>query len=67
MPGSSAAGDTSGEATAQVIGPTPGYPLRLRGLTRWHLILKGDAPTRLLDLAALPRGWSVDVDPVSVS
>ncbi|MBM3958835.1 MAG: primosomal protein N' [SAR202 cluster bacterium] len=61
------AGDTSGEATAQVIGPTPGYPLRLRGLTRWHLILKGDAPTRLLDLAALPRGWSVDVDPVSVS
>lgn len=60
-------GETSGEATTQVVGPTPGYPLRLRGLTRWHLILKGEAPSRLLDLSALPRGWSVDVDPVSVS
>lgn len=58
---------TSGEGSTRVIGPTPGYPLRVRGLTRWHVILKGEAPERVLDLAPLPRGWAVDVDPISVS
>jgi len=57
----------SGEGSTQVIGPTPGYPIRVRGLTRWHIILKGESPERLLDLAPLPRGWAVDVDPISVS
>ncbi|MBI2965462.1 MAG: primosomal protein N' [Chloroflexi bacterium] len=58
---------TSGEGSTQVVGPTPGYPIRVRGLTRWHIVLKGEAPERLLDLVSLPRGWAVDVDPVSVS
>ncbi|MBI4306148.1 MAG: primosomal protein N', partial [Chloroflexi bacterium] len=57
----------SGEGSTQILGPSPGYPLRVRGLTRWHLILKGEAPSRLLDRVPLPRGWAVDVDPISVS
>jgi primosomal protein N' (replication factor Y) len=57
----------SGEGSTQIIGPTPGYPIRVRGLTRWHIVLKGEVPERLLDLAPLPRGWAVDVDPTSVS
>jgi primosomal protein N' (replication factor Y) len=58
---------SSGEGSTRVIGPTPGYPLRVRGRTRWHVILKGEAPERVLDLTPLPRGWAVDVDPISVT
>ncbi|MBI4220203.1 MAG: primosomal protein N' [Chloroflexi bacterium] len=57
----------SGEGSTQILGPTPGYPFRVRGLTRWHITLKGEAPSRLLDRVPLPKGWAVDVDPVSVS
>lgn len=57
----------SGEAATEVIGPSPSYPARVRGLTRWHILLKGATPARLLDRVSLPRRWIVDVDPISVS
>jgi len=58
---------TSGETGTEVIGPSPGYPFRMRGVTRWHIILKGAYPERLLDRVQLGRDWTVDVDPASVS
>ena len=57
----------SGETGVQVIGPSPSYPFRMRGVTRWHVILKGAYPERLLDRVQLGRDWTVDVDPASVS
>ncbi len=57
----------SGETGSEVIGPSPSYPFRMRGVTRWHIILKGAHPERLLDRVQLGRDWTVDVDPASVS
>ena len=50
-----------------VTGPTPAYPLRVRDTYRWHVILKGPRPERLLDAAPVGDGWVVDVDPVSLA
>ena len=57
----------SGETGTEVIGPSPSYPFRMRGVTRWHIILKGAHPERLLDRVPTGRDWTVDVDPASVS
>jgi primosomal protein N' (replication factor Y) (superfamily II helicase) len=39
---------------------------RVRGRWRWNVILRGDEPSSLLREMPLPRGWTVDVDPISV-
>jgi primosomal protein N' (replication factor Y) len=57
----------SGDTGTEVIGPSPSYPFRMRGMTRWHIILKGAHPEGLLDRVQLGRDWIVDVDPASVS
>ncbi len=57
----------SGETGTEIIGPSPSFPFRLRGLTRWRLLLKGARPERLLDRVTVGRDWTVDVDPVSAS
>ena len=49
-----------------LIGPAPAYPQRVRGHYRWHLILRGGDPRALMDKVPVPRGWIVDVDPVTV-
>jgi len=46
-----------------VLGPAPGFPQRLRGRYRWHVVLRGADPAALLDVVATPPGWDVDVDP----
>jgi primosomal protein N' (replication factor Y) len=51
---------------AQFIGPAPAFLRRLRGRYRWQLLIAAEAPERLLADCALPRGWTVDVDPVSM-
>jgi primosomal protein N' (replication factor Y) len=51
----------------EVLGPTPAYPARLRGHYRWQLVLRGPDPRALLDKVAVPTGWVVDVDPVSLA
>lgn len=60
-----------------VIGPTPGYPPKVRGNYRWQIILRGPKPRALLDkvnlitsgagVGNMPKGWIIDVDPVSFS
>lgn len=57
----------TGLSGVEVIGPTPAVPLRVRGMFRWQIVLKGDGPEQLLDETTIGQGWSVDVDPVSLT
>ncbi len=54
-------------ANVEILGPTPPYPARLRGRYRWHIVLRGRDPRALLDMVTIPQGWSVDVDPVTLT
>jgi len=49
-----------------LIGPSPAFIQRVRGRFRWQIILRGDAPVRLLAELPIPQGWIVDVDPMSL-
>lgn len=49
-----------------IIGPAPAFMERVRGRSRWHLLLRAsDVQPVLDDLGPLP-GWMIDVDPVSM-
>ena len=54
-------------ANIEILGPTPPYPARLRGRYRWHIVLRGRDPRTLLDMTPIPQGWTVDVDPVTLT
>ena len=56
--------EAHGETGTEVIGPTPTYPLKVRNMHRWHILLKGSQPDRLLELANVGPNWTVDVDPM---
>ncbi|MBI2912924.1 MAG: primosomal protein N' [Chloroflexi bacterium] len=58
--------DRLGLPNLDVLGPAPAFVPRLRGRWRWQLVLRGDDPAALLRDLPLPRGWTVDVDPVSL-
>jgi primosomal protein N' (replication factor Y) (superfamily II helicase) len=47
-----------------VIGPVPTFAFRARDRYRWQLFLRGPDSTRMLSQLTLPRGWTIDVDPV---
>jgi primosomal protein N' (replication factor Y) len=49
-----------------IIGPMPAFAFRARGKYRWQLFLRGSDLTRILSRLTLPRGWTIDVDPVGV-
>ena len=49
-----------------VIGPVPAFAYRARGKYRWQLFLRGPDSTRILSQVTLPRGWTIDVDPVGM-
>jgi primosomal protein N' (replication factor Y) len=53
-----------GLSNLAVIGPAPAFLVRLRGLYRWQVILRGQDPHTLLRDLPLPLGWRVDVDPM---
>ena len=55
-----------GMADVEVVGPAPAYPPRVRGRYRWHVIVRAPDPSGFLAEVAYPRGWTWDVDPVSV-
>ncbi len=50
----------------QVIGPAPALLERLRGRWRWQILVRAADPAELLSAVTLPRGWQVDVDPVTL-
>ena len=54
-----------GGHSATLIGPAPCYFERIRGLYRWHVILRGTKPELILP-EELPEGWGIDIDPVSL-
>jgi primosomal protein N' (replication factor Y) len=55
-----------GIAGLSIIGPAPAFIHRQRGRYRWQIILRGtNLPAFLGDLP-LPRGWTVDIDPVGL-
>ncbi len=49
-----------------MIGPVPTFAFRARGRYRWQLFLRGSDSTRMLSKFTLPRGWTIDVDPVGI-
>ncbi len=51
----------------EILGPMPAFPGRLRGRYRWHIILRGASPRRLLDKVDVHKGWSIDIDPVALT
>jgi len=62
----SEARESHGETGIEVIGPTPAYPLKVRNMYRWQILLKGSHPERLLEIVPAGSLWSVDVDPASL-
>jgi primosomal protein N' (replication factor Y) len=58
--------DRRGIPGFRVIGPAPAFVPRLRGHYRWQLILCGTNLADYLTDLALPRGWSLDIDPVGM-
>jgi primosomal protein N' (replication factor Y) len=50
---------------ADLIGPVPAYFRRVRGEYRWMVVIRAADPGRLVP-DELPRGWTVDVDPVTL-
>ncbi len=49
-----------------VVGPAPAFFHRLRGRTRWQLVVLSPDPHALLEPIALPAGWRIDVDPTDL-
>lgn len=49
----------------EILGPTPCFFSRVRGLSRWQILLRGRDPVAVVP-PDLPEGWAVDVDPVSL-
>jgi primosomal protein N' (replication factor Y) (superfamily II helicase) len=51
---------------ADLVGPAPCFFGRVQGRYRWQIVVRATDPMPLLKYVALPRGWQVDVDPVSL-
>jgi len=58
--------DRRGLPNLDVLGPAPAFVPRVRGRWRWNLVLRGADPVALIRDMQFPRGWTVDVDPVSL-
>jgi len=58
--------DSRGIADISLIGPAPAFIHKLRGRFRWQLVLRGSGLSAFLSQIPLPRGWTVDIDPVSL-
>lgn len=56
---------TSGEIIADLIGPSPCFYKRVRGLYRWQIVIRAKDPTLVIP-EDLPDGWFIDVDPVTL-
>jgi len=48
-----------------LIGPAPCFFGQLRGKYRWQIVVRVSDPQTLLQDVIFPRGWRVDIDPVS--
>ena len=48
-----------------ILPPSPAFRERWKERFHWQIILRGKHPSSLLTDTSLPRGWMIDVDPVS--
>jgi primosomal protein N' (replication factor Y) len=55
----------SSKAQADLIGPAPCFFRRRRGEYRWQIVVRAADPVPLIS-TELPKGWIVDIDPVSL-
>ena len=55
-----------GRSDIELIGPAPGFPSRIRGRHRWHIILRGRNLHNFIESIRFPSNWTIDVDPASV-
>jgi len=55
-----------GIANLDILGPSPAFVARIRGRWRWNVLMRGSDPVAILEEESLPRGWVVDVDPVTL-
>jgi primosomal protein N' (replication factor Y) len=51
---------------ADLIGPAPCFFGRIQGRHRWQIVVRAPDPVPLLRDVALPWGWQVDVEPVTL-
>ena len=58
--------DARGIGDLSFIGPAPAFIHRLRGRFRWQLIIRGSELSTFLSPIAIPQGWTIDIDPVSL-
>ena len=58
--------DRRGLPGPAVLGPTPAFISKRRGAYRQQITLRGADPLPLLRPIDFPRGWTVDIDPVSL-
>jgi primosomal protein N' (replication factor Y) len=58
--------DSRGISNITLVGPSPAFFSKLRGKFRWQIVLRGSDLNRLLAEVPLPRGWVVDIDPISL-
>jgi primosomal protein N' (replication factor Y) (superfamily II helicase) len=58
--------DRKGLFNLRFIGPAPEFLPRVRGRFRWQIILCGLQLPQFLKEIDFPRGWMIDIDPVSV-
>ncbi len=56
----------AGVAETELIGPAPAFFARLRGRSRWHILVRCADPRVLLSHITVPPGWSVELDPDEV-
>ena len=50
-----------------IIGPVPAFAFRVRGRYRWQLFIRSSDPAQILSRIALPKGWTIDVDPLEIA
>lgn len=50
----------------EIIGPAPAFIRKLRGRCRWQLILRGTDLSAFLAPVELGRGWTADIDPMTL-
>jgi len=58
--------DSKGIPDIEIIGPAPAFIPRLRGRSRWQLVVRAPDPSSFLSSVRLPVGWLVDIDPVGL-
>ena len=56
--------NSRGLTDIELLGPTPGFPEKIRGRYRWQIIVRSVTPKTILSTTKIPKGWIIDVDPV---